>query len=128
MPWFKVDDTFPSHPKVRSIPRRTRMAALGVWLACGTWSSHHLTDGSIPRDVVEDEGGRQVDAKALVDARLWHQAGHDCPSCPQPDRGDYVFHDWSDWQPIREHVLARRAESAQRKADYRAQKAAEREA
>ena len=56
MPWLKVDDTFPSHPKVRSIPRRTRMSALGVWLACGAWSGHHLTDGSIPHDVVEEIG------------------------------------------------------------------------
>ena len=128
MPWLKVDDTFPSHPKVRSIPRRTRMSALGVWLACGAWSGHHLTDGSIPHDVVEDEGGKQADAKALVDANLWHSNGHDCSRCPQPAKGDYQFHDWLDWQPARDEVLAKRTEEAQRKAAWRAQKAAERRA
>lgn len=119
MPWFRVDDSFPSHPKTRSIPRRARMAAIGVWTACGTWSTHHLTDGLVPRDVVEDEGGRQADAAHLVQAGLWHRAGHECGRCPQPGEDAYQFHDWPDYQPTKAKVMAERAATADRVSRHR---------
>lgn len=114
MTWFRVDDSMPSHPKTRSIPRKSRMAALGVWTACGTWSAKHLTDGRVPADVVEDEGGLAADGQRLVTAGLWHAPGHKCERCPQPAAGEYQFHDWADYQPTRIQVLAERAASAER--------------
>ena len=128
MTWFRVDDSFSSHPKVRSIPRSQRRLAKETWLSCGTWSARHLTDGIIPRDVVEDEGGEQEDAAALVAAGLWHTDGHDCERCVQPPAGGYVFHDWADYQPTREKVHADRRATAERVAKYRAGKNAARNA
>lgn len=122
MTWFKVDDGFPGHPKVRSIPRSVRMRVVGVWAACGAWSARYLTDGLIAGDAVEDEGGEPTDAKALVAAGLWHEHGHDCPRCVDPVAGSFVFHDWSDWNPTKEKVKADRKATADRVARYRERK------
>ena len=35
MVWFKVDDGFYSSSKVLSIPRTSRLAAVGLWLRVG---------------------------------------------------------------------------------------------
>jgi hypothetical protein len=115
--WF--DDSFPSHPKTRSIPRATRMRTIGVWMACGTWSAKHLTDGVIAGDVVEDEGGKRADAQALVNAGLWHGPRHNCDRCVDPPIGSYVFHDWKEYQPVRSKVLAERRATADRVARHR---------
>jgi hypothetical protein len=122
MAWFRVDDSFGSHPKVRSIPRRTRMATIGVWTVCGNWAAHHLTDGLVPADAVEDEGGTQADALRLVAARLWHAGGHDCPRCPDPGPGAFQFHDWPDYQRMRVDVLAEREAAAERMRKARAKR------
>ena len=119
MVWFRTDDSFPSHPKVRSIPRANRMRVVGTWLACGAWSAHHLTDGRVPADVVLDEGGKAVDAGTLVTVGLWHRDGHGCERCPQPGAGAYQFHDWSEYQKTREQVMAERKKTADRVADFR---------
>lgn len=119
MAWFRTDDSFPSHPKVRSIPRAVRLRVLGVWLACGTWSAHHLTDGCVSLDVVLDEGGKAADAAALVAAALWHGPDHGCDRCPQPLAGSYQFHDWPEYQKTRDQVMAERKKTADRVADFR---------
>ncbi len=119
MVWFRTDDSFPSHPKVRSIPRAMRPRAILVWLSCGCWSAHHLTDGHVPADVVLDEGGKPSEAAALVAAGLWHRDGHECERCPQPGSGAYQFHDWPVYQKTRVQVLAERKKTADRVADFR---------
>lgn len=93
-------------------------------MSCGLWSAQQLTDGVIPADVVEDEGGSPAEAQLLTDANLWHAAGHTCPRCPEPPEGGYVFHDWRDYQPTREKVLATRKATAERVTQFRARKAA----
>lgn len=107
MAWFKVDDAFPTHPKVRSIPRRERPAALGLWLAAGTWSAKHLTDGVIPLWVVDEEGTPDS-AALLVASGLWHGRGSRCPRCPRPKANEWLFHDWSDYQPTKAAADERR--------------------
>lgn len=122
MTWFRVDDSFPSHPKVRSVPRAIRMRVLGTWLACGTWSAKHLTDGRVTGDVVLDEGGKTADAAALVEAGLWHTVAHACERCPQPAAGEYQFHDWPTYQKTKDQVLAERRETAERVSKFRERK------
>ncbi len=108
MTWFKVDDGFPDHPKVRSItPKGRRTACIGLWLACGTWSARHLTDGLIPEWVVLDNG-ILVQAGILAGSGLWHAPGHDCPRCGQPGVAEHLFHDWPDYQPTKAAVEERR--------------------
>lgn len=90
MPWFKIDDSAHSHPRFM----RAGNAALGLWMRCGSYSARYLTEGIVPGPIAQLYGTAPQAAK-LVKVGLWHTAGHDCPhGCPQPDEGDYVFHDF----------------------------------
>lgn len=109
MSWFKVDDGFPLHPKSLAAGN----AAVGLWVRAGSWCAQQLTDGLVPASMAQVLGGRPVDIKRLVAVCLWHGAGHACPRCAQPDDG-WVFHDWSVYNPSREHVLAERTAAAER--------------
>lgn len=96
MPWFKVDDSFATHPKVV----RAGNAAIGLWVRAGTWAAAQLTDGHIPNDMIPVLGGKPADVHKLTSLGLW-------------DRTDdgYQFHDWSDYQPTSADV--KRARDAQ---------------
>ncbi|RFA12132.1 hypothetical protein B7R22_17020 [Subtercola boreus] len=113
MAWFKVDDGFSTSPKVLSIPRSSRMAAVGLWTIAGTWCAKHLTDGHVPNFMIDEWGADESLAVALVKAGLWVE-----------DAEGYVFHDWSDYQPSRLEVNANREKERQRKESYRAKKGA----
>jgi hypothetical protein len=82
VPWFPVDDSFHSHPKALA----TSLAARGLWVTAGSWSSDHLTDGVVPVHVLASLGGTPELAAELVAAGLWRRT-----------RQGYVFHDWLDW-------------------------------
>lgn len=97
--WFKVDDAFHSHPKVM----KAGTAAVGLWIRCGSYSAHHLTDGVVPREVARQYGSRQQIA-ALVEAGLWVES----------DSG-YAMPDYLDYNPSREEVLTDQAEKHQAK-------------
>lgn len=89
--WFKVDDSFHSHPKVMA----TDPAALGLWIIAATWSSANLTDGFVPDHalprLIPDSAKL---ARKLVTAGLWTRT-----------RGGYLFHDWTDYNPVKEDVV-----------------------
>lgn len=89
MPWFKIDDSAHSHPKFI----RAGNAALGLWLRCGSYSAQHLLEGYIPKSVIKPFGGTPAQVRKLLEAGLWHEAGHDCDRCPQPADG-YMIHDF----------------------------------
>ncbi|MEU1494323.1 mucin-2 [Streptomyces sp. NPDC005776] len=89
MPWFKIDDSAHSHPKFM----RAGNAALGLWLRCGSYSAQHLLEGFVPKDIVKPFKGTPAQVQKLIDAGLWHDAGHDCTRCPQP-AGGYMIHDF----------------------------------
>lgn len=88
MAWFRVEDSFATHPKVLVAGTR----AIGLWTLAGTWSAAHLTEGHIPATVVA-LFGRPTDAQALVTAGLWDEAD-----------GGYRFHDWLHYQPTAAEV------------------------
>lgn len=108
MSWFVVDDGFHSHAKVRSIPRGTRAAAIGLWMLAGTWAADKLTDGYVPDYMVDELDGSSELAAVLVAAKLWRVR-----------RGGFVFVNWSKYQLTREQVEARRQAERDRKAAYR---------
>lgn len=89
MPWFKIDDSAHSHPKFI----RAGNAALGLWLRCGSYSAQHLLEGFVPKNVVKPFGGTAAQIRKLLEAGLWHEAGHDCKRCSQPVDG-YMIHDF----------------------------------
>jgi hypothetical protein len=107
MAWFKVDDGFATSVPVLQIPRRYRASAVGLWVLAGTWSAKELTDGYVPRYVVNEvAASTEAIAKHLVSVGLWDVCS---------DRDGFMFVGWAKYQFTKEQVCARRAEEAERK-------------
>jgi hypothetical protein len=137
MTWFKVDDGLHSHRKVMSIPRRERVAAMGLWVLAGSWCADNLTDGHVPRYMLTEWGATRRQAEALVSAGLWievaYNSGEPHTDVTQASRtphvsraqveveGSYQFHEWSQpgRQPTRAEVEANRESERKRKAEQR---------
>ncbi|MCJ1709274.1 HNH endonuclease [Microbacterium sp. VKM Ac-2923] len=94
MPWFKIDDGFWSHPKVLELSD----AAITLWVRAGSYCAGHLTDGALTRATLRLLSAVPDDATELVAVGLWDVT----PT-------GWEFHDWADYQPTREQVLAQRA-------------------
>lgn len=107
MPWFQIDDGFTTNPKTRrlldlSLEGDDRgLAAIGLWVSAGSDINQSTLDGIVSRAglVRIALNPAKVDELAglLVDAGLWHVAGHTCSRCTQPPPGSFKFHDWSDY-------------------------------
>ncbi|UOB09124.1 hypothetical protein MQE23_08665 [Streptomyces sp. HP-A2021] len=107
MSWFKIDDGFHCHPKVFA----AGTPAVGLYVRCGSWAAQQVTDGIVPKHVAKMYGTPRM-IKALVDAGLWHQKGHDCESCPELDANSYAIHQYLERNPSRvETELARKSKS-----------------
>lgn len=115
MTWFKVDDSFESHPKVKGIPRNKRARAVGLWTLAGSWSARQLTDGFVPIYMLDELACTAADARALVAVGLWIECD-----------GGFRFNDWHDWQPTREKVEAERSAARERMRAARERKKADR--
>lgn len=108
MTWFRVDDSFHSHPKVLA----TDPAALGLWVLAGSWSSARLTDGlvrdtDLPRILPDSEKL----ARALVAAGLWKRT-----------KGGYQFHEWNHYNPSADEVKEDRTKARDRMRKLRAER------
>lgn len=103
MPWFRVDDGFMQHAKVLAIPRRDRMACVGLWVAAGTWSARNLKDGKVPFHVLDEIGGTERLAVELVKVGLWRRI-----------KTGYIFHNWKEFQPTRADVMKEREDAKER--------------
>jgi hypothetical protein len=100
--WFKVDDTLPMNPKVM----QCSLSAIGLWTLAGAWSSQQLTDGFIPKQVLEALSRGASFASELVASGLWVEVP-----------GGYQFHDWGQYQPLASEVKTvreKRAESGRK--------------
>lgn len=115
MSWFKLDDQFPTHPKVM----RAGTDAAWLFVAGGCYCAKHLTDGKIPKAAVSTlttlRGGVKL-AAVLVRENLWHDLGD-----------EYEVHDYLVYNPTREKVendrraaAERRTKGGKRSADVRA--------
>lgn len=105
MPWFKVDDGFWSHPKVLELSP----GALALWVRAGSYCAAHLTDGEVKPSILRLLGAEGEHADELVASELWDW-----------ESGAWRFHDWAEYQPSRESVLAERAAAAERMRQVRA--------
>jgi hypothetical protein len=106
MPYFAVDDAFHAHPKAMALRAgRYEAEALALWAKAGSWCQAGLTDGHIPRYVVEGLLKRNAlkGAAELVRVGLWHET-----------ESGWAFHQWSDHQFTAAEVKAKRAEAKER--------------
>ncbi|WP_065961229.1 hypothetical protein [Curtobacterium sp. UCD-KPL2560] len=108
MPWFKVDDGLPSSRKVLGIPRRDRLAAIGLWTLGGAWSAKELQDGAVPSYMIVELGGTRRVAEALVTAGLWSRTST-----------GYSFVNWDEFQPTKADVVAAREKNAEKLRKWR---------
>lgn len=120
MVWFKVDDTFPEHPKTWDLPD----CAVALWTRAGAWSARNLTDGEIPPEMVPrwcEDPDRAVEE--LVRRGLWSAESVDTPV--DGLRPVYTFHDWRDHNPTREQVTEKRAARTRTQQKWRQKKTAD---
>lgn len=121
MPWAKIDDALPGHRKVDALLEAQEdrgLAALGLWTLMLAHSAQQLTDGKIGARVIRrlaPDNGDELVAR-LVDVGL-----------VDVDGSGWCIHDYLDFNPSREKVLADRAASAKRQAEARARRDALRE-
>src|SRR5687767_11648996 len=104
--WSKLCDTFWHHPKTRA----AKWDELGVWCAMLSYCAGHLTDGHFTNAELRLVAGRKgiSVAKRLVMVGLW-----------ETYPGGYKFHDYTDFQPSSDHILAERKANRERQAKYR---------
>lgn len=100
MVWFKVDDSFWSHPKVLPLSGD----ALALWVRAGAYCAQQLTDGVVSLQALRMLADRDA-AVELANAGLWEV----------DPKGGFRFHDWAEYQPTREHVMEERAKATERK-------------
>lgn len=103
MPWVKLDDAMPKHPKVLHL--RDRAFRAHIEAIC--YSAHYLTDGLIETEVARREGWTR-DALALVEAGVWEETGT-----------GWRIHDYLAYNPSREQVLRERAQVKRRVSRFR---------
>ncbi|MFR9807098.1 hypothetical protein ACL02T_33095 [Pseudonocardia sp. RS010] len=106
MTWFKIDDGFHSHPKMFDASD----AAVALWTRAGSWAAQNLTDGFVPSTLPArlcDDPGKATEE--LIRRGMWTRT-----------RGGFQFHDWLEYNPSKEKVLADRAKDAEKKRKARA--------
>jgi len=106
--WIKLDDKMADHPKFYALGDDYE-AGLAVYVAGLCFCGAHLTDGVIPkvRAHTLTPSARRL-APKLVEIGLWH------------DNGDgYRVHDFLDYNPPREKVMAEREATRERVAKWR---------
>ena len=117
MPWFRLEDSFHSHPKVI----RAGNEATGLFVRCGTYAAEHLTDGFIPEHIailygaaeIRSRGdaappGTETLAETLVRVKLWRRT-----------RGGWRMPDYLDYNPSKEAVDNDRKQKAERQRRWR---------
>lgn len=108
MVWAKVDDRLHSSAKWRAASKGAR----ALWTTALSWCADQETDGHVPAGMLSVLDGTANDAKSLVAAGLWQKV---------PD--GWLFHKWSEYQPVRSQLEERREKERLRLAEKRAKRA-----
>lgn len=105
MVWFRCDDRLPSSRKAA----KAGVAAMGLWVLAGCWSSGEELDGFVPEYMVGRLGGAEGAALAssLVSAGFWFADEHD-------GEPGYRFHAWAEYQPTRAQLEVKREQARER--------------
>jgi hypothetical protein len=100
VPWFNADSKMYLHKKCRN----AGLAAMGLWLMCGTYSSDNLLDGHVPDWYVASWPQGSKLAKKLVEVRFWDEA-----------EDGYQIRSWAEYQRTKEQVLAAMTEETEKR-------------
>lgn len=92
--WAKVDLGYLTNPKMSDVLDASSNAPL-MHLASILHCAQHLTDGhASARAMMRIVGGSADDIELLVKSGLWHEPGHECEECPQPEEGRIYVHNY----------------------------------
>lgn len=108
--YARIAVDLPSNRKLKGAPPQTKwLAVVGI-----LWSSQNLSDGLIDPTVMTALAGVPAKhARDLVNRDVWHEKGHACPDCPQPEvRSEVVIHHYWMHQDDAETVRRNRDEKA----------------
>ena len=84
--WARIDVGYFDNAKI-SDALDASSNAVTMQLASILHSAQHLTDGHINPSVARRKvGGTKEDERVLIEAGMWHEAGHGCDRCPQHAR------------------------------------------
>lgn len=107
MPWARLDDMLPVHPKIRALSD----SAFRLYISAICWSSLHRTDGYVAFNqlrFVSDVRRAQSCVEQLVQAGLWEAAD-----------GGWRIHDYLEYQPSAEKVQQEREAKRRRQERWR---------
>lgn len=109
MTWVRLDEAMPEHPKIAALSD----SAFALFVTSLCYANRNLTDGFIPYGVGHGqlrfcEGNPVPAIRELEAAGLWDEID-----------GGWQVHDFADYQPSRESVLADREAARQRMARRR---------
>lgn len=108
MVWQKIDDQFGVSKKVTRIPRKQRLAAVGLWELAANYSVRALTDAVLDENELDEVLATPALTDLLIRVDLWHGTGHECDRCAQPPAGGIVIHDLLVYNPDVSSVKANR--------------------
>ncbi len=108
MPWGSIDDGLYDHPKLDALGK-DRLAGVGLWTLCISWSNRYLTDGLVPSERIVRLGGSKALAEALVLAGLFDST-----------TSGYFIHDFLMFNKSRQQVEEERKRTRERVALHRA--------
>jgi len=97
MTWLKMDDGFTEHPKIVDLSD----AAFRAHIEGLTYCARNLTNGVIPGGINGKLCTKAV-RQELVDAGVWESEGR-----------AIRIHDYLDWNPSKDQVLAERSRKAE---------------
>lgn len=113
--WAPVDTGYLDNPKMLDVLDASGTATL-MHLASILYCAQHFTDGHISPGVARRKvGATRDDDRLLINAGLWHEQGHDCPVCPDPEPGKVYVHNFLEHNRTAaqaKRVSARRSEAA----------------
>lgn len=87
--WVRLDTGFPrNHKTLALLGRRDGHRAALAYLCSLAYAGEQGTDGFIPREALPQIHARPIDARALVEVRLW-----------VAEPGGWLINDWAEYQP-----------------------------
>lgn len=109
MPWVKIDNTLPDHPKIVAAGHD----GLGLFIAAICYCGRYATDGFVPdaqigRLTTLDSRAEAKAMQKLVDVKLAHKVD-----------GGYQIHDYLDHQMAKEKIEESREKTRRRVAKFR---------
>lgn len=116
-PGFTIPLRFYDGPEVRSIPKRIRSAAVGVFALAGNYSATRLSDGYVDNETLREFGCGPAIREALKNTL--GREGQPDPIWVEAPNG-IRFAKWGKWQRTNAEVTAHREAEAERKRAARA--------